>query len=408
MVIRKDEIVISGISCRLPESENIEEFKEHLMNKDDMVTDDDRRWPPGYYGLPNRHAKLKDIKSFDAAFFGVSPKQAHMMDPQLRLLLEVAYEAILDAGLNPQDMRGTKTGVFVGCSNTETQDVLIQDPETVQGYSLTGCQHSMFANRLSFSFDFKGPSFSVDTACSSSLLAFQLAVDSIRQGSCDAALVCGTHLTMRPTAAMQFLKLSMLSPQGKCQSFDANGDGYVRAEGVVAVLLQKESETNRIYAEVVHAKSNVDGFKEQGITFPNGNEQANLLRAVYTEAGVEPADVYYVECHGTGTKVGDPQEANAVAEVLCKNRKTPLLIGSVKSNMGHAEPSSGLASMCKLMIAMESGYIAPNLHFREPNPNIPALLDGRMKVVTEKTPIDAGIIGINSFGFGGANTHVIL
>ncbi|MFH4976009.1 hypothetical protein AB6A40_002718 [Gnathostoma spinigerum] len=404
----QEEIVITGVSGRFPRSENIQEFGDLLLNGEDLVTEDDLRWPPGIFDLPKRHGKLKDLKKFDAQYFGVTPKQANFLDPQVRLLLEVTLEAIVDSGMNPLELRGSRTGVFVGCSASETGGALTQDPETVTGYTLTGCVRSMFSNRLSFTFDLRGPSFSVDTACSSSLCALQLAVDAIRQEQCDAAIVAGAHLTLTPTAALQFLRLGMLSDKGSCRSFDASGDGYCRTEGVAAILLQRASTARRIYATVVHAKSNTDGYKEQGITFPSGERQAALLEEVYKEAGVDPNTVTYVETHGTGTKVGDPQEANAICQVFCQNRKTPLLIGSVKSNMGHAEPASGLASIAKMLVTMERGFIPPNLHFTEPNPYIPGLTDGRLQVVTEKTPFIRGIVGVNSFGFGGSNTHVIL
>uniref|UniRef100_A0A0K0ESV2 Fatty acid synthase n=1 Tax=Strongyloides stercoralis TaxID=6248 RepID=A0A0K0ESV2_STRER len=406
----QDDIVITGVSGRFPRSDNVAEFGEHLFAGEDLITEDDLRWPPGYYDLPKRHGKLKDLKKFDAQFFGVTPKQANYMDPQVRLLLEVAYEAMIDAGINPQELRGTKTGVFVGCSASETGGALTQDPETVTGYTLTGCVRSMFSNRLSFAFDLRGPSFSVDTACSSSMCAFQLAVDAMRQDQCDAAIVAGAHLTLTPTAALQFLRLGMLSDKGSCRSFDESGDGYCRTEGVAAILLQRAPNAKRIYATVVHAKSNTDGYKEQGITFPSGERQAALLEEVYKEANVDPNIVTYVETHGTGTKVGDPQEANAICEIFCSNRPldNPLLIGSVKSNMGHAEPASGLCSIAKVLLAMERGIIPPNLHYNEPNPYIPGLSDGRLKVVSEKTPFKGGYVGINSFGFGGSNTHVLL
>ncbi|VDO39253.1 unnamed protein product [Haemonchus placei] len=404
----QEEIVISGVSGRFPRCENVNEFGDLLLQGEDLVTEDDLRWPPGFYDLPKRHGKLKDLKKFDAQFFSVTPKQANFMDPQVRILLEVAWEAMVDAGINPVDLRGSRTGVFVGCSASETSGALTQDPETVTGYTLTGCVRSMFSNRISYTFDLQGPSFSVDTACSSSLLALQLAVDAIRQKQCDAAIVAGAHLTLTPTAALQFLRLGMLTEKGSCRSFDDSGDGYCRTEGVAAIYIQRKSKANRIYATVVHAKSNTDGYKEQGITFPSGERQAQLLEEVYNEAGVDPNTVYYVETHGTGTKVGDPQEANAICQVFCSNRKEPLLIGSVKSNMGHAEPASGLCSIAKVLVAIERQMIPPNLHFNTPNQYIPGLTDGRLKVVTEPTPLPGGIIGVNSFGFGGSNTHVIL
>ncbi|XP_014667634.1 PREDICTED: fatty acid synthase-like [Priapulus caudatus] len=294
----------------------------------------------GLYGLPRRSGKLKDITKFDAAFFGISEKQAVCMDPQTRILLEVTYEAIVDAGYNPQELRGSRTGVFVGVSLSEASDAWSLDPETVSGYTMTGCQRAMVSNRLSFCFDFKGPSYTIDTACSSSLYAVDNAVAAIRSGQCDSVIVGGVHLNLKPQNALQFDRLGMLSPDGVCKSFDAAGNGYCRAEGAVVVLLQKRASARRIYLTIVHSKSNTDGFKEQGITFPAGAMQKQLLQEVYGEAGVDPAKVAYVEAHGTGTKVGDPQELNAVTDVFCKGRQGALPIGSVKSNMGHAEPAS--------------------------------------------------------------------
>ncbi|GMT36007.1 hypothetical protein PFISCL1PPCAC_27304 [Pristionchus fissidentatus] len=406
----QQDIVISGVSGRFPRCENVDEFGDLLLAGEDLVTEDDLRWPPGLFDLPKRHGKLKELKKFDAQFFSVPPKQANYMDPQVRLLLEVTWEALVDAGINPVDFRGSRTGVFVGCSASETSGSLTMDPETVTGYTLTGCVRSMFANRLSFTFDFRGPSFAVDTACSSSLLALQLAVDAIRTGQCDSAVVAGAHLTLTPTAALQFLRLGMLSDRGSCRSFDESGDGYCRTEGVAAIFLQRKDKAKRLYATVVHAKSNTDGNKEQGITFPSGERQATLLEEVYAEAAIDPNQVYYVETHGTGTKVGDPQEANAICQIFCSNRPAdqPLLIGSVKSNMGHAEPASGVCSLAKVLMAIERQTIPPNLHFNTPNQYIPGLVDGRLKVVTQPTPLPGGVIGINSFGFGGSNTHAIL
>ncbi|EZA60541.1 hypothetical protein DMN91_010029 [Ooceraea biroi] len=402
------DIVITGISGRLPESSNIEEFKENLMKEMDMVTDDERRWPAGIYGLPLRTAKLKDLDNFDASFFGVHAKQAHVMDPQLRMMLEITYEAIVDAGINPSTIKGSRTGVFVGVSTSESDEYWTKDTEKVNGYGLIGCCRAMFANRVSFAFDFHGPSFVLDTACSSSMVAMHEAVTAMRAGECDAAIVGGMNLLLKPANSLQFHKLGMLSSDGKCKAFDATGKGYVRAEALVAIYLQKAKDARRVYATVVHTKTNMDGYKFQGITYPNGEMQNQLMREVYSETGINPADIVYVEAHGTGTKVGDPEEINSVDQLFCKDRKTPLLIGSVKSNMGHSEPCSGLCSIAKVLIAMESGMIPANLHFSTPNPDIPALMEGRIRVITKATPWNGGLVGINSFGFGGANAHVIL
>lgn len=403
-----DDVVISGLSGRFPESNNVEEFTEQLFAGIDLITDDERRWPSGLYGLPTRTGKLKDLAHFDATFFGVHAKQAHVMDPQLRILLELTYEALIDAGLNPCDARGSRTGVFIGVSDSESDEYWTADPEKVNGYGLTGCCRAMFPNRLSYTFDFTGPSYAIDTACSSSMFAMQQAVSAIRTGQCDSAIVGGVKLLLKPTCSLQFHRLSMLSPQGMCKAFDASGNGYVRSEAAVIIFLQKASAARRVYATVVNARTNTDGHKEQGITFPSGQMQKQLIKEVYSEAGINPVDVVYVEAHGTGTKVGDPQEVNAIADVFCKDRNSPLHIGSVKSNMGHSEPASGLCSIAKVLIAMETGVIPPNLHYQNPNPDIPALSDGRLEVVDKPLPWNGGLIAINSFGFGGANAHILL
>ncbi|XP_064351418.1 fatty acid synthase [Camelus dromedarius] len=403
-----EEVVIAGMSGKLPESENLEEFWANLIGGVDMVTDDDRRWKAGLYGLPRRSGKLKDLSRFDASFFGVHPKQAHTMDPQLRLLLEVTYEAIVDGGINPASLRGTNTGVWVGVSGSEASEALSRDPETLLGYSMVGCQRAMMANRLSFFFNFRGPSVSLDTACSSSLLALQNAYQAIRSGECPAAIVGGINILLKPNTSLQFLKLGLLSPEGTCKSFDETGNGYCRSEAVVAMLLTKKSLARRVYATILNAGTNTDGYKEEGITFPSGEVQEQLIRSLYEPAGLAPESLEYMEAHGTGTKVGDPQELNSIVRALCATRQDPLLIGSTKSNMGHPEPASGLAALAKVLLSLEHGLWAPNLHFHSPNPKIPALQDRRLQVVDRPLPIRGGNVGINSFGFGGSNVHVIL
>uniref|UniRef100_A0A452SJH0 Fatty acid synthase n=1 Tax=Ursus americanus TaxID=9643 RepID=A0A452SJH0_URSAM len=403
-----EEVVIAGMSGKLPESDNLQEFWANLIGGVDMVTDDDRRWKAGLYGLPRRSGKLKDLSKFDASFFGVHPKQAHTMDPQLRLLLEVTYEAILDGGINPASLRGTHTGVWVGVSGSEASEALSRDPETLLGYSMVGCQRAMMANRISFFFDFKGPSVALDTACSSSLVALQNAYQAIRHGECPCAIVGGINILLKPNTSVQFLKLGMLSPEGSCKSFDESGNGYCRSEAVVVMLLTKKSLARRVYATILNAGINTDGCKEQGVTFPSGEAQEQLIRSLYEPAGLAPESLEYIEAHGTGTKVGDPQELNGIDRALCTTRRDPLLIGSTKSNMGHPEPASGLAALAKVLLSLENGVWAPNLHFHSPNPEIPALREGRLQVVDRPLPVRGGNVGINSFGFGGSNVHVIL
>ncbi|XP_063535514.1 fatty acid synthase [Cydia strobilella] len=403
-----DDVVLTGLSGRLPESNNIEEFAQQLFDGVDLVTADDRRWTPGVHGLPERNGKLKDLAHFDATFFGVHAKQAHLMDPQLRLLLELTHEVIIDAGLSPAELRGSRTGVYVGVSNSETEEVWTRDEDKINGYALTGCCRAMFPNRLSYTFDLKGPSYAIDTACSSSMFALAQAASAIRSGYCDAAVVAGTNLCLKPANSLNFHRLSMLSPEGRCAAFDASGRGYVRSEAAVAVLLQRRKDARRLYCTVRGARMNTDGNKAQGITYPDGRMQRRLAQETFEEARLRPQDVIYVEAHGTGTKVGDPEEVNAIADLFCKDRQTPLLLGSVKSNMGHSEPASGLCSIAKIVVAMESGVIPGNLHFKSPNTDIPALNDGRIKVVDKNTPWQGGLVAVNSFGFGGANAHIIL
>ncbi|XP_063530101.1 fatty acid synthase-like [Cydia strobilella] len=428
----EDDVILSGLSGRLPESDSIEEFERQLFAGVDLVTADDRRWTPGWYGLPERSGKLKNLTHFDASFFGVHPKEAHFMDPQLRLLLEVTHEAMVDAGFNPVELRGSRGGVYVGLTRSESFGAWSGDKEKINSYIVTGCSSSMISNRVSYAFDLKGPSISMDTACSSAMNAMALAVNDIRSGRCDSAIVAGTNLCLDPASSLNYHRLTMLSPDGRCAAFDHTGRGYVRSEAVVAVLLQRRRDARRVYCTVRGVGINNDGYKEQGITYPRGAMQRRLAQETFEEARLQPQDVVYVEAHGTGTKVkgrfclrvifvfcdsllindvlqaGDPEEVNAIAELFCKDRRTPLLLGSVKSNMGHAEPASGLCSIAKLVVAMERGVIPGNLHFNTPNKNIPAFRDGRIQVVDKNTEWQGGLVAINSFGFGGSNAHIIL
>lgn len=403
-----EDIVISGISGRFAESDNIDELAKNLFDNVDMITEDDRRWPLGLYGLPTRSGKIKDLSKFDAQFFGVHGKQANLMDPQARMLLELTYEALCDAGVNPHSLRGTRTGVYVGASVSEVEEGLAQDVSKVSGYALTGCSRSMFANRISYTFDFQGPSYAIDTACSSSFLAFQQALLGLRSGQCDQAIVGGVSICLRPVTALQFHKLNMLSNEGKCKHMDASADGYVRSEACSVVFLQRKSAAKRIYATVIHSKTNTDGYKKEGITHPSRDAQRDLMKEVLEESGISPTDVNFVEAHGTGTKLGDPIEIDAIAEVYCQGRTEPLLIGGVKSNLGHTEPASGLCSLAKVLIAFENKNIPANLHFNTPNPDIKPLVRGQIKPIVENTPYNGGIAAINSFGFGGVNVHALI
>ena len=405
----KEDVVISGIGGRYPESDNVDELAENLYGHVDMITEDDRRWTPGLFGLPRRSGKIKDLSKFDSHFFGVHGKQANMMDPQARLLLEATYEALVDAGLNPTKLRGSKTGVYIGASVSEVEEGLAQDVSKVSGYALTGCSRSMFANRISYVFDFRGPSYAMDTACSSTFLAFHQAMLGLKSGQCDMAVVGGVSVCLRPVSAVQFHKLNMLSVDGKCKYLDSAANGYVRSETCAVCILQKSSDARRIYATVVHAKTNTDGYKDSGITYPSWQAQRDLLKETYDECGIDPNDLIYLEAHGTGTPAGDPQECRAISDAICSKRREPILIGSVKTNLGHSETSSGMCSIAKVCIALQNSKVPSILHFENPNTEIDALVRGQIKPCTENTDLPpVGLVGINSFGFGGVNVHVIL
>ena len=235
----REHAVISGIACRFPESNNIEEFWNNLVQNIDMVTEDDRRWTPGLYGLPRKNGKVKNAECFDAGFFSIPPKQVNKLDPQLRMLLEVAHEALIDAALDPKQLKGTNTGVFIGACYSDAQAIFGSNPETLNGYETTGCALSMFANRISYHFDFHGPSLTVDTACSSSLVALDAAVNAIGRGECDHAIVGGSNILLRASSTLGFARLNMLSPDGLCKSFDENANGYVRSEGAGVIVISR-------------------------------------------------------------------------------------------------------------------------------------------------------------------------
>ncbi|XP_063988184.1 fatty acid synthase-like [Diachasmimorpha longicaudata] len=403
-----EEIAISGISGRFPESDNMRLFTENLMNKVDLVTDDGRRWKLDHPEIPQRTGKINNVSKFDALFFGVHFKQAHTMDPMCRMLLEHAYEAIVDAGVNPKQLRGTKTGVFIGACFSESEKTWFYEKLQVNGFGITGCSRAMLANRVSYWLGITGPSYTVDSACSSSLFAMEHAYRAIRNGQCDAAIVGGANLCLHPYVSLQFSRLGVLAPDGRCKSFDADANGYTRSETVSVAFLQKSKDARRIYATVIHGKTNCDGFKEQGITFPSSVMQSALLKEFYEECRVLPSSLSYIEAHGTGTKVGDPEELNAIESVFCQGRKEPLMIGSVKSNLGHAEPASGMGQIAKVVIANETGMIPPNLHYKRPREGVKSLAEGRIVVVSDPTPWKGGYVGVSSFGFGGANAHILL
>jgi acyl transferase domain-containing protein/NADPH:quinone reductase-like Zn-dependent oxidoreductase/SAM-dependent methyltransferase/acyl carrier protein/short-subunit dehydrogenase len=426
----QDRIAIIGIGCRFPGGVNDpESFWKLLVEGREAVSDvPPDRWnierffdpEPGLPGksIARRGGFLEGIDQFDPQFFGISPREAPYVDPQHRLLLETAWEAIEDAGLVLDLERGTDLGVFVGISHNEYQGIqgTPWEHSGIGPHSPTGCAHSIAANRISYCFNLRGPSIAMDTACSSALTAVHAACEHIRAGRGDAALAGGVTVIITPGGFIGFSQASMLSPEGRCRAFDASANGFVRGEGAGMVLLKRLSQAladgDPISGVIVGTALNQDGHTN-GISLPSREAQARLVRDACADAGVAPSQIGFVEAHGTGTAVGDPIEAHALAEALCQDRsaETPLLIGSVKTNLGHLETAAGVAGLVKALLVLKHGCIPASLHFETPNPNIDFIgLRLRVPTVLEPFPATAGarMVGVNSFGFGGANAHLLL
>ncbi|WP_295390665.1 type I polyketide synthase [uncultured Thiodictyon sp.] len=358
---------------------------------------------------------LGDVAGFDAEFFGISPREAIQMDPQQRILLELAWEACEDAGLPPSRLRGTRCGVFLGISGTDYAYRRADDLASIDATTMTGNTASIAANRLSYVFDLHGPSMAIDTACSSALVAFHQACRSVRSGESSAALTGAIGLHLHPFGFIGFSKATMLSRRGLCTPFDADGDGYVRSEGGGLLLIKRLDQAladgDRVLAVVLGSGLNTDGRK-QGLTVPNPQVQAELLADIYRQCGIAPDEIDYLEAHGTGTVVGDPLETRALGEALGRRRAAghPLLIGSVKGNLGHLEVASGMAGLVKAMLCLEHRAVPPTIPLQRPNPNID-FAAWNLQPATGVTALDAQrrlVVGVSSFGFGGANAHVVL
>lgn len=419
------KIAIVGMSFRFPGT-TTEGYWSDLMSGKDMVTSvDPSRWALETFRHPRKNhpgtsytfaaGTLGDISGFDAAFFGISPREAQQMDPQQRLLLELTWEAFENGGIPPSSVKGDSCGVYVGISSADYAYRFADDLGAIDSTVATGNTTSIAANRISYVFDLRGPSMAIDTACSSSMVAFHQACQSIQNGECAVALAGGVSLHLHPYGFIAFSKASMLSRQGQCRAFDASGDGYVRSEGGGIFVLkdyeQAIADGNRILALVAATGINSDGRKS-GLTVPSSEAQAALLQDVYARAGIEPDEIDYIEAHGTGTAVGDPIETHALGEAIGKRRPLdrPLPIGSVKSNMGHLEAASGVAGLVKAVHCLQQRALPATIHFKTPNPNIQFEEWNLQPVAAPVALRKVGrvVIGVNSFGFGGANAHAAL
>jgi len=420
------DIAIIGASCRLPGARNLDEFADLLFAGRDAVREipADRFTKSRFYfpdsGQPGKTYSfaagfIDQVDGFDAGFFGVSPREAVSIDPQQRIMLELAFDAVSDAGLTLARLAGSRTGVYIGGSSWDFAAKSFADAAALDAYSMQGAALSSLSNRVSYLFDLRGPSFTVDTACSSSLVALHLACAALRRGETEMALVGGVNLLLAPQSFVGFSRASMLSKIGKCHPFDARADGYVRAEGGGAVLLkpldQALEDGDDIRAVIRATGVNSDG-RTNGFSMPSRAAQAALLREVYDQNAIDPNDLVYFEAHGTGTPVGDPIEAHAIGEALAQRRRNALPIGSVKSNIGHLEPASGMAGLLKLILAFEHGCVPRSLNFVRPNPHIPfAALNLQVVGAPLALPAALGgdwLAGLNSFGFGGTNAHAVI
>ncbi|KAF5303247.1 hypothetical protein FQA39_LY09986 [Lamprigera yunnana] len=405
----EDKIVITGAAGRFPESDNIEKLCENFKNRVYMVTKDERRWKQFQEDVPYHTGKINHIDKLDAGFFDMNYQEAENMDPQCRQILERAFEAILDSGYNPSELENTRTAVLVAATLSDSEKMLLYDNLNSPNYGFTGCSHSMLAHQISYRLGLNGRSLNIDSACSSSLYQLDEAYTAIKMGSCDNALIVGTHLVLNPYLNCSFYKLGMVSLHGDSLVFD--GNGYNRSEAAAAIFVQRARDARRIYAEIEHIKSCNDGFKEEGIMFPSTQDQMKMMEEVCVESKVNPNTVTYFEAHAAGTKVGDPQEVESLYQVFCSKRKIPLLIGSAKSLMGHTEPVSGLSSLLKVVLGMNNDYIYPNFH-NDKNEPLELLKNKKLlKLVTEATKWHkngSNLAAINCYGFGGTNSIAIV
>lgn len=420
-----EPMAVIGIGCRFPGGAvGPDGYWSVLTNRVDTISEvPAERWDvDAFYDpdplVPGRMPSkwggfLPDVGGFDADFFGISPREAEAMDPQQRLLLEVAWEALEHAGIAPHDLGGTRTGVLMGVYYSEYQNASAADPDSIDAYSATGNAHSVTVGRIAYALGLQGPAVAVDTACSSSLVAVHLACQSLRLRESDLALAGGVNIILRPETQLALAKWGMLSPRGRCHSFDAGADGFVRGEGAGVVVLKRLTDAvrdgDRVLAVVRGSAVNQDG-RSNGLTAPNSLAQRDVISRALGSAEVPAHSVNFVETHGTGTALGDPIEFEALAATYGRGAD-PCALGAVKTNMGHLEGAAGIAGFIKATLAVQRGQIPPNLHFSQWNPAIDPE-PTRLFVPTEVTPWPAADgprrAAVSSFGLGGTNAHVVL
>jgi acyl transferase domain-containing protein/acyl carrier protein len=421
-----EPIAVIGVACRFPGADNPEQFWQSLLSGRDAVTeippdrwDVDATYDPDPQAPGKTYSRwggfLDRVDEFDAAFFGISPREARHMDPRQRILLETAWEALANAGLDPDRLSGSNTGVFIGHMVGDYYALETGNAAGIDSYASTGNLDSILANRLSYVLNLQGPSLAVDTACSSSLVALYLACQSLRLDECQTAIAGGVNLMLTPEMHVMGAKSLLLSPDGRCKTFDRGANGFVRGEGCGLLVLRRLADAlaanDPVLAVIRGIAVNQDG-RTNGISAPNGLSQQRVIRRALRNALLEPSRVTFVETHGTGTVVGDTIEVEALAKVYGQTSAAgPCYLGAVKTNVGHLEGAAGVAGVIKMVLCLQNGCIPPNLHFRELNPHL-ALEPTRFRLPLEAQPWvarDGPRHGaVSSFGLGGTNGHVIL
>ena len=423
-------IAIVGIGCRFPGSvANANQYWQMMLNKTDGICEipaDRWNFKKFFHPSTNKPGKSyarwggflqENVFEFDPLFFGISPREAESMDPQQRYVLQTAFEALDDAGIPLQNVQGSQMGCFIGGFTLDNQFTQydFKNLHLTDATTATSSTLAILSNRVSHAFDLRGPSLSVDTACSSSLVATHLAVQSLRAGDCESALVGGVTIMTRPEYPIAMCNGGFLSKHGRCMAFDERAEGYTRGEGCGVVVLKPLADAindgDRIYSIIRNTGVNQDGAT-QGIAAPNGDSQFELMSRVYEEAGLSAADVQVIEAHGTGTQAGDTTECEALNRFISQHqRDKKVVVGSVKTNIGHLEAAAGVAGLIKASLMLHHGQVLPNLHFETPNPKIPfEQMDIRVPTEVEPWPIetDQRRVSVNSFGYGGTNAHAIL
>ncbi|KAM3959496.1 fatty acid synthase-like [Aphomia sociella] len=406
-------VVISGMSGVYPASRNVKELSDVLYNKINPVSDEDLRWTYNHPEISQHTGKIPELERFDAQFFKVHYRLACNMDMMSKKILEQSYQAIYDAGVSPKQLSGKKVGVYIGSCFSETEKVCFYVAQARTGFGIAGCNKSMFANRVSYWLNAKGPSLSVDEGCCSSMAALEQGYLAIKRGECEAAIVGGANLCLHPQSSIHYGRIMTLSMDGKTRSFDKNASGCSKSEAVNVLFLQKSEDALRIYAEVLFAKNEYIGL----IRDPAGprygfdrdpTTSASFMRDVCKKAKISPTDIEYIEANGAAIPDADKCELEAIEAVYCKGRKDPLLVGSVMSNIGYCEAATGISSITKVLLGYHTGKLAGNLHYETPRDDIPAIRDGRIRILSDHQTFDRTYVAVNGISVTGVNAHVLL